>query len=73
MNLIMTVELSSHNLLLGVSFHSSDITGLVYCDYGGITGSGDTAQEAFDAAFREHARLCREEDDAHIKEGRNDG
>ena len=61
MNLIMTVELSSRNLLLGVSFHSSDITGLVYCDYGGITGSGDTAQEAFEAAVIYHESLCREE------------
>lgn len=58
----MHVDLSRCNLLLGVSFHSGEHTGVVYCDYAGVIESGDTVQEAFDAALREHARICREED-----------
>ena len=66
----MILDLSRCNLLLGVSFHKGEHAGVVYCDYAGITKSGETVQEAFDAAFREHARLCREED--NHKEGQAD-
>jgi hypothetical protein len=61
-NSTRVIDLSRCNLLLGVSFHRGEHTGVVYCDYAGLIESGDTAQEAFDAAFREHTRLCREED-----------
>jgi len=66
----MIVDLSRCNLLLGVSFHSGEHTGVVYCDYAGVIESGDTAQEALDAALRDHARLCAEEDNS--KEGQAD-
>tara|TARA_R110000764_G_scaffold48451_1_gene107607 strand:- start:252 stop:458 length:207 start_codon:yes stop_codon:yes gene_type:complete len=58
----MIVDLSRCNLLLGVSFHKGEHTGVVYCDYAGLIESGDTAQEAFDAALIYHTRLCEEEE-----------
>lgn len=57
----MIVDLSRCDFLLGVSFHMGEYTGVIFCDYGGVVMSGDTAQEAFDAALEEHGRLCREE------------
>ena len=35
----MIVDLSRCNLLLGVSFHSGEHTGVVYCDYAGVIES----------------------------------
>lgn len=58
----MIVDLSRCNLLLGVSFHKGERTGVVYCDYAGLIESGDTAQEAFDAALTCHTRACKEEE-----------
>jgi hypothetical protein len=58
----MIVDLSRCNLLLGISFHTSTFTGVVYCDYAGLIESGDTAQEAFDAAMTCHTRACKEEE-----------
>jgi hypothetical protein len=58
----MIVDISRRHLLLGVSFYGCTHTGVIYCDYGGITEFGDTAQEAFDKAFSYHKRLCREEE-----------
>lgn len=58
----MQVDLSRCDMVLGVSFHKGPFSGAFFCDYAGVIESGDTPQEAFDAAYREHARLCREED-----------
>ena len=65
----MQVDLSSSDLRLGVSFHKGEWTGTYFCEYAGVVETGDTPQEAFDAAFREHARLCREEDDTKEADG----
>ena len=59
----MQVDLSRCDLRLGVSFHKGEWTGTFFCEYAGVIEPGDTPQDAFDAAFQEHARLCREEDD----------
>lgn len=56
-----TVDMSRANIALGLEFWT---VGEEYvCNYAGIYGRGDTMQEAFNEAFKEHQRLCEEEND----------